>query len=188
MKTNLVPLFLASVICTMLLVCFPTKGQNISAAGVGPVKVGQNYSISEEVLNRSKLPEKYLPLYDEISCDRDQFSGNFQMVCRLDGALSLLVFSDDDDKVECFTVLTDKVKTKEGLSTASTAAQILAACGKLQKMPVTGNTLYRLTLNGVYFLFSNADVSGGKIKSDARPYAISNTLYGGISEEELAIW
>lgn len=165
----------------------------ISKDGVGPVRVGQNYTISEVVLNKSKLPDQYASLYDEITCDRDQFEGHFQIVCRLKDALSLLVFCDDNDKVECFTVVTDQAKTKEGLSRVSTAAQILAAGGKVENMPLKENNravgyLYRLVLNGVYFLFGNADIAGGKIKPDAKPYAISNTLFGGISEEELAIF
>ena len=167
------------------------KGSFISRNGVGPVKVGQNYTI-EDVLNRCKLPDTYPGLYDEIQCDRNDFSGEFEIICRQNGGISLLVFSDEDDHVSCFTVVTDRVKTESGLSTASTAADILAAGAKVEKMPMMTNDKvtgyrYRLSLGGLYFLFRNSDVSAGRIKADARPYGISNTLFGGVSEDELAI-
>ncbi len=44
---------------------------------------------------------------------------------------------------------------------------------------------YRMVKDGVYSLFRHADVVGGKVKSDAMPYGISNTLYGGVTEDEL---
>ena len=161
----------------------------ISKEGVGPVAVGQNYTV-EDVLNRCKLPDTYALLYDEILCDRNEFTGDFEIVCYLEGAISLLVFSDKDDKVNCFTVVTDQVKTKDGLSTDSTAAEILAAGGKVQNMPIKENNRvigyhYRMVKDGICFLFRHADVVGGKVSSDAKPYGISNTLYRGVSEDEL---
>lgn len=183
--------WVASLALTVLL-SSPLSAQEkavITKNGVGPVVVGKNYTI-EDVLNRCKLPETYASLYDEMLCDRNQFSGDFEIVCYLDGAISLLVFSDEDDKVNCFTVVTDQVKTSDGLSTASTAAEILAAGGKVQNMPMKENNRvvgysYRMVKDGVYFLFRQADVVGGKVKSDAKPYGISNTLYGGVTEDEL---
>lgn len=44
---------------------------------------------------------------------------------------------------------------------------------------------YRMVKDGVYSLFRHADVVGGKVKSDAMTYGISNTLYGGVTEDEL---
>lgn len=167
-------------------------GVIISKDGVGPVRVGQNYTISEDVLNKCKLPESCVPLYDELSCDRDEFSGDFEIIGRLEGAISLLVFCDEEDQVRCFTVVTDQVKTKDGLSTASTASEILAAGGKVQNMPLKENNRvvgyhYRIVKDGLYFLFGPSVVTGGKVKPDAKPYGISNTLFGGVSEDELAI-
>jgi hypothetical protein len=164
----------------------------ITKIGVGPVKVGQNYTISEDVLNKSKLPDKYAFLYDHLLCDRDQFSGDFVIIGYLNGKVSLYVLSDEDDKVSCFTVVTDNAKTTDGLSTASTAKEITAAGAKLDKMPYDHGAgdkgyLYRLVKDGVFFLFRNSDTPGGKIRPDAKPYAISNTLFGGVSEDELGI-
>lgn len=163
----------------------------ISKDGVGPVRAGQNYTISEDVLNRCKLPKSWASLYDELSCDRNEFSGDFEIVGRQGGSISLLVYCDEEDRVNCFTVVTDQVKTKDGLSTASTASEILAAGGKVQNMPLKENNrtvgyLYRIVKDGVYFLFGNSAVTGGKIKLDAKPYGISNTLYGGVTEDELS--
>jgi len=164
----------------------------VTKEGVGPVRIGQNYTISEEVLNKSTLPDRYPSLYDEISCDRNQFSGYFEIACRLNRAWSLFVFCDEDDHAECFLVVTDQAVTEKGLSSASTASAIMAAGGKTRKMPMKENDRtvgyrYRLELDGVYFLFRNSDVVDGKIRPDAVPYGLSNTLYGGLSEDELSI-
>ena len=164
----------------------------VTKDGVGPVRIGQDYTISEEVLNKSSLPDRYPSLYDEISCDRNQFSGNFEIACRLNRAWSLFVFCDEDDHAECFLVVTDQAVTEKGLSSASTASAIMAAGGKTQKMPMKENDRtvgyrYRLELDGIYFLFRNSDVTDGKIRPDAVPYGISNTLFGGITEDELSI-
>lgn len=155
----------------------------LSKDGVGPVKMGANVTIPD-VLNRCKLPESYPQLYDKLECDRNQFSGNFEIVGSLSGKTSLQVYSDDNDKIYFFTVTTPSAVTEDGLSLNSTAAEIRAKGAKTDKKSFYDNGVeYRcdcfMLLKGLYFFFSKSDYVGNKIRDDAHPKAISNVQYGG---------
>lgn len=158
----------------------------ITKDGVGPVKIGGNYTIPD-VLNRCTLPEAYTQLYDKLYCDRNQFSGDFEIVGELNGTPSLYVFSDEKDKVTEFTVTTPNVTTSEGLSVNSTAKEIQALGGKVKRSAIKDrNTTiayhYSIELNGLHFFFHESGLSVNGIQENARAIAISNNTYSKISD------
>ncbi len=158
----------------------------ITKDGVGPVKFGSVYTIPD-VLNRCKLPEKYDQLYDKLYCDRNQFSGDFEIEGELAGQPALYVFCDEKDRVSCFAVTTPNVETAEGLSINNTAGEIQAAGATVEKKSLyDGKKVmgyqYALSLNGLYFVFGEADVSAAGIKNNAKPLAISSKNFWALSD------
>lgn len=158
-----------------------------SKAGVGPLKAGAKYTLGSDVLNKCSLPSSYAGLYDKIDCDRNQFDGAFEIRCLKGDEPALLAVCDDNDKVCTFAVLSPNCTTAEGLSINNTAAEILAGGGvdKSWKL-VDGSRIcwhYVLYLNGVYFLFKDSDGVNGKVKSSAKPVALSNKNFAFLDLE-----
>ena len=171
----------------------PKKEDNrilFSTSGVGPLKAGAKYTLGPDVLNRCSLPSSYAGLYSHIDCDRNQFDGSFEIRClNNDDEPILLATCGENDKVETFAVLSPNCKTAEGVSIHNTAAEILAkgASDASWKL-VDGDRVYWhyvLYLNGVYFLFKEGDGVNGKVKSAAKPIALSNKKYGILDLEFL---
>lgn len=158
----------------------------IRVDGVGPVRLGDNITIPN-VLNRSKLPSSYPHLYDKLTCDRNQFSGEFELVGVLDGDVSLIVLSDDEDRVCCFAVTTPNVISADGLSIKSSPEEIIASGAKVEKQELYDNNSvigyeFCLVNNGLYYLFQNTDFSANGINADAHPIAIANTRHFLLSD------
>lgn len=156
-------------------------------SGVGPLKAGAKYTLGSDVLNKCSLPSSYTGLYDKIECDRNQFDGSFEIRCLNGDEPALLAVCDDNDKVSSFAVLSQNCCTAEGFSIKNTASEILAGGGvdKSWKL-VDGSRIhwhYVLYLNGVYFVFKDSDGVNGKVKSSAKPVALSNKNFAFLDLE-----
>lgn len=156
-------------------------------AGVGPLKAGAKYTLGPDVLNKCSLSSSYAGLYDKIECDRNQFDGSFEIRCLKGDEPALLAVCDENDKVSSFAVLSQNCCTAEGLSIKNTASEILAGGGvdKSWKL-VDGSRIhwhYVLYLNGVYFVFKDSDGVNGKVKSSAKPVALSNKKFAFLDLE-----
>lgn len=155
--------------------------------GFGPIKLGDNPTIPN-VFNRCKLPDTFDNLYDELICDHNQFSGDFEICGNLNGKMSFVAFCGENDTIEDFFVVTPTVETAEGLTVKSTAKEILAAGAVYEKLTLNENGKVTVTglclkLNGLFFLFSSKDVVQLKtIKDDALPVVISNFKYANSTE------
>lgn len=147
--------------------------------GVGPVKIGANPSV-KGYLNRCTLPDSYEGLYDSISCDRNQFSGAFEIWGNLSDRTALEVLCDENDKIKGVSVCSPYVVTQSGFSINSDAASLLNAGAKQDAVWLKENgkkteiLYYYLMLDGLYFIFKTQDVPDGVINRSAHPQFISN--------------
>ena len=155
-----------------------SAGLVFSKNGIGPLKAGAGMMKSGNLT----IPDTYNGFYDRVIWDNNQFTGELEISCYDSNGVVLEIACDDENKVKAFAVYTPTCNTAEGLSTSSTAAEILAAGGveKNNKMVEGSWTTweYRMYLNGVWFIFKdNVAGSNGKINPSAKPFALSSINY-----------
>ena len=138
----------------------------ISGEGVGSFKLGTHFSKVEPALKR------YFPIIREDYADM----GEYRIIECLDANNELVLLLEtnsypDDDIVRNMKVFSPLLKTKEGLSMESTAAELLEAGGELDK--VDQGIIIRL--NGLRFWLHDEAMQGRRVDPEALPWAITTT-------------
>lgn len=160
------------LLLTIMSCCFITSvlGQNqyvISKDGVGPVKMGSAYTKAKPAMSGmcKMIWENYHDMIDlmQVTCFDNETDRNMMVQFNTGEA-------PDDKLLRTFYVYSPVFKTDKGLSTASTSRDILNAGGKFTR----GEIHIYLQLDGLYFFFNEDDLSGRSLKSEAKPFQISN--------------
>lgn len=164
------------VLLTLLaLVAFltPVLAQNdlvLSKDGIGPVKMGINYTKAKPVMSKTchMIWEMYHDMIDmmQVTCFDNETDRNLMVIFNTGEA-------PDDKLLRTFYVYSPVFKTAKGLSLDSTAQELLDAGGELDRK----DGFIFVKLDGLYYSFGDNDLEGRKLKPNAKPYQISNVNY-----------